>query len=264
MSEIPASTIYVSGETAKLAREIEELTGVKASRMFREFVQQYRRTLNAGFSAPVDSLAFIQPALAPGDVKGPRPFLSGSKNSLPQEKDVWNHVFDPAHPRAFKVFLMGKSLEHPITNHMNIWTEFVESGGILEVLFQGDISSGVDSTHRLYAMKNPALNASKVAARQKTLAFLKQLSSKAPDQIIVRNSGQLLLLMNAGVIFRVDGTVDMHLEFGLGETVMEYSTSMIVMTASHDPPDEKYRLVAGSMEGLWLRSLPEAGFEYNQ
>ena len=260
MSETQASTIYVSGETAQLAREIEDLTGVKASRMFREFVQQYRRTLNPGFGAPVDSLAFILPALSPWDVRGPRPFLSGSKDSSPQDKDVWNHVFDSAYPRAFKAFLMGKSLEHPITNHVDVWTDFVESGGILEVLFQGDISSGVDSTPRLFATNDPALNASKLAARQKTLAFLKQLSSKAPDQIVVRNSGQLLLLMNAGVIFRVDGTVDIHLEFGLGETV-EFSSSMIVMTARHDPPDEKYRLVAGSMEGLWLRSLPEVGFE---
>ncbi|MBT3862820.1 MAG: hypothetical protein HOF71_03805 [Chloroflexi bacterium] len=263
MPENQASTIYVSGETAQLAREIEELTGVKASRVFREFVQQYRRTMNPDFGAPVDSLAFILPALSPWDVRGPRPFLSETEDSSPRDKDLWNHVFDSTYPRAFKAFLMGKSLEHPITNHEDVWSTFVESGGVLEVLFQGDISSGADSTPRLYATNDPALNASKLSARKRTIDFLKQLSSKTPDQVVVRNSGQLLLTMNAGIIFRVDGTADMHLEFGLGETV-EFTSSSIIMTARHDPPDDKYRLVAGAMEGLWLRSLPEAGFESNQ
>lgn len=263
MSVKQASTIYVSGETAQLAREIEDLTGVKASRMFREFVQQYRRTMNPDFGAPVDSLAFILPALSPWDVRGPCPFLSESKDSSSQDKDIWSHIFDSSYPRAFKAFLMGKSLEHPITNHEDVWSDFVESGGVLEVLFQGDISSGMDSAPRLFATNDPALNASKLVARKRTTDFLKQLSRKSPEQVVVRNSGQLLLTMNAGIIFRVDGTVDMHLEFGLGET-LEFSSSTILMTARHDPPDDKYRLVAGSMEGLWLRSLPEVGFESNQ
>ena len=116
---------------------------------------------------------------------------------------------------------------------------------------------------RLFATNDPSLNTSKLVARERTSKFLKQLSDKNSGQVIVRNSGQLLLTMNAGIIFRIDGTVDMHLEFGLGESV-EFSTSTIIMSARHDPPDDKYRLVAGSMEGLWLRSLPEVGFDSHQ
>jgi hypothetical protein len=263
MSEVQASTIYVSAETALLARELEELTGVKASRMFREFVQQYHRTMNSGFGAPANSLAFILPALARWDVTGPKPFLSGSEHVLPEVGDIWSHVFNSTYPKAFKVFLMGKSLEHPISNHKDMWIDFVESGGVLEVLFQGDISSGADPTMRLFATNDPSLNTSKLVARERTSKFLKQLSDKNSGQVIVRNSGQLLLTMNAGIIFRIDGTVDMHLEFGLGESV-EFSASTIIMSARHDPPDDKYRLVAGSMEGLWLRSLPEVGFDSRQ
>ncbi|MEE8047073.1 MAG: hypothetical protein V3T49_09535 [Dehalococcoidia bacterium] len=263
MVETQASTIYVSGETARLAREIEDLTGVKASRLFREFIQRYRRSMHPDFGTPVDSLAFVLPALSPWDVKGPRPFLSSPKDSTAPGHDAWNSVFDSAYPRAFKAFLMGKSLEHPITNHEEVWIKFVESGGVLEVLFQGDISGGTDSIPRLFATNDPALNASKVAAQQRTLDFLKELSKRAPDRVTVRNSGQLLMSMNAGTIFREDGTADIHLEFGLGETV-EFQSSTIIMTARHNPPDDKYRLIAGSMEGLWLRSLPQAGFESNQ
>jgi hypothetical protein len=263
MPKAEASTIYISGETAKLSREIENLTGVKASRLFRDFVQQYRRTVNSDFGAHVDSMAFILPALAPWDVRGPRPFLSESNDFSTQDKDIWNHIFDSSYPRAFKAFLMGKSLEHPLTNHEELWTDFVKSGGVLEVLLQGDVSSGTDSTPKLFATINPALNASKFAAQERTLRFLKQLSNKAPSQIVVRNSGQFLLTMNAGVIFRVDGTVDMHLEFGFGESV-EFSSNTIIMTARYDPPDDKYRLMAGSMERLWLHSLPEVGFEIDQ
>ncbi len=263
MTETQASTIYVSAETARLAREIEDLTGVKASRLFREFIQRYRRAMHTDAGAPVDSLAFVLPALSPWDVKGPRPFLSGAADTSISGYDMWNSVFDSAYPKAFKAFLMGKSLEHPITNHEDVWIDFVESGGVLEVLFQGDISGGADSEPRLFATNDPAMNKSKLLARHRTIDFLNELSKLAPDRVVVRNSGQLLMTMNAGAIFRVDGTVDMHLEFGLGETV-GIKSSTIIMTARHDPPDDKYRLIAGSMEGLWLRSLPEPGFESNQ
>lgn len=263
MTETQASTIYVSGETARLAREIEDSTGIKASRLFREFVKRYRRSTHPDFGAPVDSLAFVLPALSPWDVKGPRPFLTQPNDSSTPGYDAWNSIFGSVYPQAFKAFLMGKSLEHPITNHEDVWIEFVESGGVLEVLLQGDISAGDDSIPKLFATNDPALNASKVVAQQRTLEFLKELSKRAPDKVVVRNTGQLLLTMNAGAIFRDDGTADMHLEFGLGESV-EARSSTIIMTARHNPPDDIYQLIAGSMEGLWLRSLPQAGFESNQ
>jgi hypothetical protein len=107
-----------------------------------------------------------------------------------------------------------------------------------------------------FATNDPALNASKVAARQRTIEFPKELPKRVPGRVVVRNTGQLLMSMNAGAIFLEDGFVDMHLEFGLGETV-EFRSSKIFMTARHDPPDDSYRLIAGSMERLWLRSLPE-------
>jgi hypothetical protein len=264
MNESQASTIYVSGETAKLAKEIEDLTGLKASRLFREFVQQYRRTTNPSFSASIDSLAFIVPSLPPWDVKGPHPFLSSKPSSSIPINDIFNHIFDSAYPQVFKAFLMGKSLEHPITNHVDIWSDFVKSGGELEVLLQGDISSGLDKSPRLYAANDPALNDSKLLSRRRTIEVLKELSITPPGRVVVRNSGQTLITMNAGAMFRVDGTVDMYLEFVLGETGEINRSSTIVMTARHDPPDDKYRLVAGSMEGIWLRSLPEVGFDSNQ
>lgn len=253
----------MSGETARMAREIEEVTGVKTSRLFREFVHRYRRAVHPGIEAGVDSIAFILPAISPWDVNAARPFLSGAHGTQGSGFDIWKWALGPAHPRAFKVFLIGKSLEHPITNHQDIWVQFAESGGVLEVLLQGDISGGTSSGPQLFATNDPALNASKLMDRQRTTKFLKELSLRAPGRVDIRNTGQLLLHMNAGLIFREDGTVDIHLEFGFAET-LGLNSSTATMTATHSPPDKIYGLIAGSMEKLWLRSVPEPGFEQIQ
>ena len=242
-----------------MAREIEGVTGVKASRLFREFVQRYRRAIRPGVGASVDSLAFILPALSPWDVNAPRPFLGGEHRDRVAGFDIWAKALDPAFPRAFKVFLMGKSLEHPVSNHQEIWTQFVESDGILEILLQGDISGGKNSIPQLFATDNPALNTTRFAARKKTIKFLEDLSARERGTVEVRNTGQLLLHMNAGLIFREDESVDIHLEFGFGEA-LSVKSSTATMTATHSPPDKIYGLIAGAMEELWLRSVPEPGF----
>ncbi|MCI0837275.1 MAG: hypothetical protein J4N80_08710 [Chloroflexi bacterium] len=257
------STIYMSGETARMAREIEEVTGVKASRLFREFVQRYRRAIRPGVGINVEALAFILPALSPWDVNAPRPFLGGEHLDRVAGFDIWEGALDPAYPKAFKVFLMGKSLEHPVSNHQNMWTQFVESGGNLEILLQGDISGGKGAGPQLFATDNPALNSTRSAARQRTIIFLKELAAHAHGNVEVRNTGQLLLHMNAGLIFREDKTVDIHLEFGFGEA-LSVKSSTATMTATHSPPDEIYSLIVGAMEELWLRSVSEPGFEQLQ
>ncbi len=260
MSDSQASTIYMSGETARMAREIEDVTGVKASRLFREFVQRYRRAIRPGAGTNVDSLAFILPALSPWDVNAPHPFLGIEHRNVVAGVDIWSHALDSAYSRAFKIFLMGKSLEHPVSNHQEMWTEFVSSGGTLEILLQGDISGGANTVPKLFATDNPALNSTRVAARNRTIKFLLELSSSTKGNIEVRNTGQLLLHMNAGLIFREDDTVDIHLEFGFAEA-LAVKSSTATMTATHSPPDRLYGLIVGAMEELWLRSVPEPDFE---
>jgi hypothetical protein len=263
MPEPEASSIYMSGDTTRMAREIEEITGVKASRLFRDFVLKYRRAIHPTIGASVDSLAFVLPAMSPWDVNAPRPFLGKQPNDSNSKFDLWQNAFDPAYPKAFKVFLMGKSLEHPVTNHKQMWREFVEAGGVMEVLLQGDMSYGSETTPQLYATTDLALNDSKNVAKNKTLDFLNELGANSGGAVEVRNTGPLLLVMNAGLIFREDGTVDIHLEFGFAET-LGFRASTITMLANHNPPDELYGLVVGAMEELWLRSIAEPSFEHSR
>ncbi|MEX0762653.1 MAG: hypothetical protein WD208_13705 [Dehalococcoidia bacterium] len=254
------STIYVSGETVEHARKIEQATGIKASRLFQEFVTRYARSLQDGHAHSVKSLAFLLPGMMPSEIYAPRPFFEHSDHQVPGT-DIWADAFREGQSPAYRVFLMGKTLANPILNHEDLWVDFLSRGGILQVLLQGDISGGTEDLPRLWATANKARCYEKAHVRKRTVESLSRMAvATETPHLEVRNSGQTLLTTNSSLIFREDGTLDIYISFNFAESSGSRSV-VILTTATHKPPDETCELVAKPYERLWLASIPEPGFE---
>lgn len=255
------STIYIPGETVEQARRIEQLTGVKASKLFRQFVARYARSLRNGKTLSLSSVAFLLPGYVPWELYSPRPFFEREAPASVAGADIWLEAFSRNQSQARRVFLMGNTLANPISNHEDLWVKFMTAGGTLQVLLQGDLSGGAQPGQRLSANTDAAHNQDRVRVRQKTTEALKRISQAAPDtRVEVRNSGTTLLKTNASLIFREDYSLDIYVSFNFAEG-SGGRPIVVLTTASYDPPDETCELVVGPLERLWLASVTEPGFE---
>ena len=263
MSKAKASTIYVSGDTLEHTHKIENALGIKASKLFQEFVTRYARWLENGQARSVNSLAFLLPGVVPSDIYAPRPFFEGEQSPA-NGTDIWaaalSAIKEGSSP-AQRVFLTGKTLANPILNNEGRWLEFLSRGGTLQVLLQGDISGGTEEYPRLWATANKARSYEKAHVRMRTIEGLKRIASSVESpKLEVRNSGQTLLSTNAALVFREDGTLDISLAMHFAENSGSRSVA-ILTSATHNPPDENCELLVKPYERLWLDSMTEPGFE---
>lgn len=250
-----ASTIYMSAETAARARAIEKRTGMKSGRLIREFLEHYSRLLELGMPASVSGATFVMPAVPPWEVESAVPFRGDSEAS--RRVDIWRGILDHLDPLPPRIFLMGRTLVHPITNHEEQWARYIRLGGALHILLQGDLAAGHEDGERVVAASNSPLNRLKLGSREKTFGVLKRLLDGAePDKIVVRNSGQMWIMNNLGIVFRCDGLLDVVLEIRYSETG-HYRSINVILTARQNPADPLYELVVRPIEDCWLTSMPE-------
>ncbi|MBI4306213.1 MAG: hypothetical protein HY678_07825 [Chloroflexi bacterium] len=250
-----ASTIYMSAETAARARAIEKRTGTKSGRLIREFLENYSRLLELGMPASISAATFVMPAVAPWKVESAVPFRGDSDKF--RSVDIWQGILDHLDPLPPRIFLMGRTLVHPITNHEEQCRRYIRLGGVLHILLQGDLAAGIEDDERIVAASNSPLNRLKLGSREKTFGVLARLLDGAePDQIVVRNSGQMWIMNNLGIVFRRDGLLDVVLEVRYSETG-HYRSINVVLTARQNPADPLYELVVRPIEDCWLTSIPE-------
>ena len=224
------STLYMSARTAALAREIEERTGQKAGFLLRQFVELYSRMiLSSGEAANSASIAFALPALASWEVNAPSPLI-GIPATRESSLDIWSEALGDQHPPASRVFLMGLTLEHPITNPERLWTDYLQNGGFLQVLIQGDLS-GFQDAPRIIGAINPPVNKDRLEARRRTIEVLKRVvRNTETERVEIRNSGPVQMSNNIGLIFREDGGFAHDREAGALLTWKRQARKTIVQT----------------------------------
>ena len=130
------------------------------------------------------------------------------------------------------------------------------------MVLQGDLNGGEGDVPQIVPSSSRDMNMDRLAARARTLSVLRELvdSNSAPD-LEVRSSGQVVIKHNSALIFRDDGSLDIHLEFGPSNMRGQRSTTL-TLTAEYDPPDEMYDLMVKPIEAVWLRSIADHDFEH--
>lgn len=228
---------------------------MKSGRLIREFLEHYSRLLELGMPASVSGATFVMPAVAPWEVESAVPFRDDSEAY--RKIDIWHGILDRLDPLPPRIFLMGRTLVHPITNHEEQWARYIGLGGTLHVLLQGDLAAGQEDGERIVAASHSALNRLKLGSRERTFGVLARLLEGAvPEQIVVRNSGQMWIMNNLGIVFRRDGLLDVVLEIRYSETG-HYRSMNVMLTARQHPADPLYELVVRPIEDCWLTSVPE-------
>lgn len=167
----------------------------------------------------------------------------------PQRLDRW---ISP--DSTSKVLLMGTTMAKPLSEYSDLWKKFLNNGGKLFVLFQGEL--GREEGKPIYTPVKEDVE-SVFERRKAALNVVVELSKDIPKHsLVVRNSGQTLLSYSAIVAYQKRNKVDIQIhpyQF-LPEKYMVQSPQFFTST---NLEQATYKLLADPINILWSEGLPE-------
>ena len=231
---MPTKSLYLDDETDLIANEVMSDSGYKISHLFRHFLQLWKSA-----EGQLSNLAVVQDcSLLP---------ITGNNSLL----NILGNI-DPQ--KIKKIFLMGVSMHSAIINNKSNWENFLDNGGHLQVILQGDMkdinSKTIAAISQLRRVSIEELLQRRRMSENMLLQLRCSVNPSNAGYLEIKESGDILLTYSAIVIWKCDkaSSVDVQIHPYVAGYKFNRGARFIISTSESS---RSYSALVKPLADLW-------------